>query len=194
MRAGLLLALVLLWAPVGATTDIRPTRAEGVQAWRAIESVITHPRCVNCHTASEYPRQGDERRRHDFRVLRGHEGKGTPGALCVSCHAGVNNAASGTPGGPHWHLAPLGMAWESAPGRVMKGAQLCSAFKNTARNGGHTPQKMVEHHASEPLVLWAWTPGVRADGSARAVPPITHAQLLQATERWAAAGAPCPQR
>ena len=26
--------------------------------------VLTHPRCLNCHTKTDFPRQGDERRRH----------------------------------------------------------------------------------------------------------------------------------
>lgn len=177
-----------------AAQEAKASRADGVRAWRQIESVITHPRCVNCHTATDYPRQGDERRRHDFRVLRGQEGKGVPGALCITCHGPANNAASGAPGGPNWHLAPPGMAWEAAPGRLMGSAQLCATFKDTGRNGGHTPDRMIEHHATEPLVQWAWSPGMHADGRVRATPPISHAELLAATRRWAEAGAPCPGR
>lgn len=176
-----------------ATAQERLARDEGLQGWRAIESVITHPRCINCHTATDYPRQGDEKRRHDFRVVRGPDGKGAPGAPCISCHQAANGPA-GVPGRAHWHLAPLGMAWERTPGMAMRGAQLCAAFKDQARNGHHTPQRMVEHHGSEPLVAWAWEPGTRPDGSPREPPPITHAELVAATQRWAAAGAPCPSK
>ena len=192
VQATVALALVAA-ASVAQAQEPSAERAAGLTAWRQIESVITHPRCINCHTATEYPRQGDERRRHDFRVMRGHEGKGTPGALCISCHGASNNRVSSVPGGPNWHLAPPGMAWERAPGQRMRSAQLCTTFKDQARNGGHTPQKMVEHHATEPLVLWAWEPGEQHSGAARATPPISHAALLAATRSWADAGAPCPR-
>src|SRR5215510_6394899 len=48
--------------------------------WRVIESVLTHPRCINCHTATDYPRQGDDRHIHQFRVVRGPDDRGAPGA------------------------------------------------------------------------------------------------------------------
>ncbi|MFL5439083.1 MAG: hypothetical protein ACJ79W_07995 [Myxococcales bacterium] len=40
---------------------------------------------------------------------------------------------------------------------------------------------------SDPLVLWAWSPG-----SGRTTPPPTNAELVQALEAWIAAGMPCP--
>jgi hypothetical protein len=40
--------------------------------------VLTHPRCINCHTATNYPQQGDDRHRHFANVVRGPEGKGVP--------------------------------------------------------------------------------------------------------------------
>jgi hypothetical protein len=169
-----------------------PSQSEGVAAWREVEAVITHPRCINCHTMTNYPRQGDERRRHDFRVVRGHEGKGAPGALCTTCHGTTNNRASGVPGASNWHLAPLSMAWEQAPGRVMDSASLCAALKSRARNGDRSPAQIIEHHAEEPLVLWAWQPGSRSEGTTRGEPPISHQRFVAATRAWADAGAPCP--
>ena len=55
----------------------------GTQAWRAIYSVLTSPRCLNCHPVAssklkpyqgfpqDYPRQGDDRHPHYYTVLRG---------------------------------------------------------------------------------------------------------------------------
>jgi len=62
----------------------------GTPAWRAIYSVLTSPRCINCHPvaspkllgyawnpaknaqyAQDYPRQGDDRHPHYYAVLRG---------------------------------------------------------------------------------------------------------------------------
>ena len=39
------------------------TREAGLAAWRQVYSVLTHPRCINCHTATNYPQQGDDRHR-----------------------------------------------------------------------------------------------------------------------------------
>ena len=43
-----------------------------------------------------------------------------------------------------------------------------------------------------PLVLWAWNPGLRPDGTMRTLPPLTHAEFVAATRRWVEAGTPCP--
>jgi hypothetical protein len=43
-------------------------------------------------------------------------------------------------------------------------------------------------------VQYAWQPGRRPDGTARTLPPLTHAQFVEATQRWVEAGTPCPQQ
>jgi hypothetical protein len=51
-----------------------------------------------------------------------------------------------------------------------------------------TLPKIVEHIATDPLVVWTWTPGPRrqpAPGTA-----LTFAALMKA---WAASGAECPR-
>lgn len=164
------------------------------EPWIQVYSVLTHPRCLNCHTATNYPRQGDDRHRHKFGVVRGHEGKGAPGALCVACHQASNNAASGVPGGPGWHIAPQSMSWESRPGVAMSSASLCSTLKTRAKNGNHSLAELTEHHKNEALVLWAFEPGTRSDGTPRAAPPMAHAEFVAAFEKWAQAGGPCPAK
>src|SRR5438445_5807765 len=94
------------------------TRAEGLAAWQQIYSVLTHPRCINCHTATNYPQQGDDRHRHFANVVRGPDGRGVPALNCSTCHQDTN-ASTGVPGGQQWHLAPLSMAWQDRTDKVL---------------------------------------------------------------------------
>src|SRR4026209_2609016 len=56
-----------------------PKLADGLAAWERVYSVLTSPRCINCHTATNYPQQGDDRHRHFANVVRGGpEGPGVP--------------------------------------------------------------------------------------------------------------------
>ena len=75
------------------------TPAQGLEAWEQVYSVLTHPRCINCHTATNYPQQGDDRRRHVANVVRGTAGTGVPGLNCASCHQETNADSTGVPGG-----------------------------------------------------------------------------------------------
>ena len=72
-------------------------REEGLAAWAQVHSVLTHPRCINCHTATYYPQQGEQRRRHFANVVRGAEGKGVPGLNCATCHQESNADSTGAP-------------------------------------------------------------------------------------------------
>src|SRR5687767_9046436 len=104
--------LIALSAIYIAKAMTPPDVADGEAAWEAVYSVLTHPRCLNCHTATNYPQQGDERRRHFANVVRGPEGHGVAGLNCVGCHQESNADATGVPGAPGWHLAPLSMQWQ----------------------------------------------------------------------------------
>ncbi len=180
--------------PQGAAAgnDARATRSEGLAAWQQMYSVLSHPRCMNCHTAGNYPEQGDDRHVHRFHVVRGQVNFGVPGLNCATCHQRANADSAGVPGAPGWHLAPLSMAWQDLDGRIFDSAALCRAITDRDKNGGLDGPATVKHHANAALVLWAWAPGRRADGSARTVPPISHEQFVTATRTWSAAGTPCP--
>ena len=65
-------------------------RDDGLAAWEKVYSVLTSPRCINCHTATNYPQQGDDRHRHFANVIRGPANKGVPGLNCISCHQSAN--------------------------------------------------------------------------------------------------------
>ena len=121
-----------------------PTVADGLAAWAQIYSVLISPRCVNCHTATNYPQQGDDRHRHFANVIRGREGRGVPALSCIGCHQEVNADSTGVPGGPDWHLAPLSMRWQDTNNRPLSSAIVCRSVKtmpgcaNVARSGSRT--------------------------------------------------------
>jgi mono/diheme cytochrome c family protein len=182
----------------------------GVDKWPAIYSVLTHPRCINCHTLApnflpstndRFPRQGDDRHPHFFGVTAGSTNPpypppmgdmGPPMEQCSSCHGSQNNAFTGGPGAPGWELAPLAMAWETSPNVAMSGNQLCTSLLDPAKNGGRDATGLLQHIETEPLVQWAFMPGVRLDGSPRTPPPLTYPQFVAAFTTWVNDGTPCP--
>jgi hypothetical protein len=168
-------------------------RADGLAAWGKVYSVLTSPRCINCHTATNYPQQGDDRHRHFANVIRGPEGKGVPGLNCLSCHQEVNADSTGVPGGHNWHLAPLSMRWQDASDRALSSAAVCRAVTDRSKNNNLDGPALLKHHEEEALVLWAWNPGRRPDGSMRTLPPLSHGEFVAATRTWVEAGTPCPQ-
>lgn len=168
------------------------SRAQGLAGWEQVYSVLTHPRCINCHTATSYPQQGDDRHRHITNVVRGPEGKGVPGLNCMSCHQETNADSTGVPGGHNWHLAPLSMKWQNLKDQPLSSAAVCRAITNRSRNHNLDGPGLLKHHEEEALVLWAWEPGRRPDGTMRTLPPLTHEEFVAATRRWVEAGTPCP--
>ena len=202
--AGLLFSALLLafgsWVMIsGASNQFAgsnhpaPNDAQGgLAAWEEVYSVLIHPRCINCHTATNYPQQGDNRERHFANVVRGPEGKGVPGLNCASCHQQSNADSTGVPGNPNWHLAPLSMKWQDLNDNPLSSAAVCRAVTDRSKNHNLDGPGLLKHHAEDSLVLWAWNPGRRPDGSMRTLPPLSHEQFAAATRRWVEAGTPCP--
>ena len=171
----------------------RPAQKPGLDAWQQIYSVLTHPRCLNCHTATDYPQQGDDRHRHLYNVVRGPQGKGVAALNCATCHQEANADTTGVPGGPDWHLAPLPMQWQDANDNTLPSSTVCRAVTDRSKNGGLDGSGLLKHNQEARLVLWAWQPGRRIDGTTRSLPPLTHEQFVAATRKWVEAGTPCPQ-
>lgn len=187
----LLTALAWLSAPAIAAQDSatpQGSQPAGLAAWQQVYSVLTHPRCINCHTATNYPEQGDDRHRHLFNVVRGPGGKGVPGLNCATCHQGANADSTGVPGAQNWHLAPLSMKWQDTSDKILPSAEICRSVSEHSKEAGG----VLRHHQQEPLVLWAFQPGRRRDGMERSLPPLTHEQFVAATRTWVDAGMPCP--
>ena len=189
-----------VWVTFGQTirttsSQAKPAanRQQGLDAWQQVYSVLTHPRCINCHTATNYPQQGDDRHRHFANIIRGPAGTGVPALKCATCHQNANADSTGVPGGRGWHLAPLSMRWQDTNDRILSSAEVCRAVTDRRRNENMDGAALLKHHAQAELVLWAWDPGRRPDGTLRTVPPLTHGEFVAATKRWVDAGMPCPR-
>jgi len=169
-----------------ATTDSSPKfneadRARSIEAFRQVATVLRHPRCINCHPAGDFPRQGNEGRRHDMHVVRGPDDHGAPAMKCSSCHQAVNQQ-NGVPGAPHWGLAPKSMAWEG-----LNDHQLAEMLKDPARNGKRSLEQLFEHNAHDELVGWGWKPGAGRD-----TPPLSREEFVRALRTWIDTGAVSP--
>ena len=184
--------VVSLFARSGNYFSGQP-KSDGLAAWQQVYSVLTSPRCINCHTATSYPQQGDDRQRHFANVIRGPEGKGVPGLNCISCHQSANADSTGVPGGHNWHLAPLSMRWQDENDQPLASAVVCRSLTDPTKNGGLNAKGLLKQNQEEALVRWAWNPGRKQDGTMRSLPPLTHAEFVDATRRWIEAGMPCPR-
>src|SRR5437870_13782034 len=165
-----------------------PKLAEGLAAWEQVYSVMVSPRCINCHTATNYPQQGDDRHRHFANVIRGREGHGVPALNCITCHQQSNADSTGVPGGRDWHLAPLSMRWQDENDQPLSSAAICRSVKDPSKNGNLGGRGLLKHHEEAELVLWAWNPGRRPDGTERTTAPLSHDEFVAATRRWIEAG------
>jgi hypothetical protein len=186
-------AAVILSAATAAADDLRPAadfsgitdaHDRAVALFNEAGKVITHPRCMNCHPASDRPTQGETMHPHEPWVVRGVDGHGAPGLRCNTCHHAANFDPAHVPGHPMWHLAPIEMAWQ---GKTL--GQICEQIKDTARNGNKDMAALVKHMAEDSLVGWGWSPG-----EGRTPAPGTQAQFGDLIKAWAEAGADCPAR
>ena len=130
---------------------------------------------------------------------------GPPFEQCTSCHGVENDPITGIPGTTNPHFNPgqplLGLgagvdglgiiAWRAPQ---LSGPQLCANLLNMALNGNRTPAQLLQHITTEPLVKWAFNPGIRPNGQGRTTPPISQANLILALEDWIAEGTPCPAK
>lgn len=153
-------------------------------AFEAIVPVLRHPRCMNCHSAGNVPRQGDDGHPHTMQIRRGPGGDGLNAVKCSTCHQEHNTVGlHAPPGAPEWRLPSpeMPMIWEGRTDR-----QLCELFKDPNQNGHRTVRQIVEH-MSTPLVLWGWHPG-----EGRSPVPMPQSEFLARVRDWARNGAACP--
>jgi hypothetical protein len=169
-------------ASVESFASISDTQARSAALFTELGKVLTHPRCLNCHPAGDYPRQGDGSRLHQPPVERGPDGLGLPAMRCPICHQQANFDPGGVPGNPVWHLAPYEMGWVGKPLR-----EICAQIKDPARNGKRSLDALVEHIGEDHLVGWAWAPG-----GGRQPAPGTQKEAGALAEAWVKTGAVCP--
>jgi hypothetical protein len=168
--------------PAASFSSIANQRDRSVALFSEMGKVLTHPRCMNCHPATERPRQGDLRKLHEPVVVRGKDGHGATGLPCTTCHGKQNFDPAGVPGDGHWALAPASMAWE---GKTI--GQICEQLKDQNRNGSRDLAALVKHVTTDTLVLWGWNPG-----KGRTPAPGTAAEFGALMQAWADSGAACP--
>src|SRR5262249_4198932 len=133
----ILVVIVLLrFVSSVSTTTAQTSRddAGAAAAFEAIVPVLHHPRCMNCHSAGDYPRQGDTSPPHAMEVRRGPDGRAAPAQKCSTCHQDRNTAGLNMPpGAEDWHLPSpkMPMIWEG-----LSNGQLCQLLKDPKQNGG----------------------------------------------------------
>lgn len=162
--------------------------ATNVENFNKMMDVLTHPRCINCHPSDNVPKQGEDSHPHYFGMTRGQSNSGYEATNCNTCHQHDNNDFSGVPGAPEWSLAPESMKWE---GLTRK--EIAQSMLDKERNGGRTPHEVMEHLTEHELVLWAWEPGVNADGVPREKPPVPKDEYIKVVKEWFEAGAVIPE-
>ncbi len=175
--------------PAETFQSISDERARSIALFEEAGKVIQHPRCVNCHPATDRPLQDMTMHPHQPPVFRGDGGMGLVGMQCNTCHSAENTPVVGQadtlksiPCNPAWHLAPIEMAWE---GKTLR--QICEQLKDPKRNGDKTMAEMVEHMAHDDLVGWGWDPG-----EGREPVPGTQEEFGKIIQAWVDTGAVCP--
>lgn len=149
--------------------------------------VLMSPRCINCHPNDHVPKQGEDGHPHYFGMARGVNNLGFEATKCTTCHQTENNVYSGVPGAPEWALAPDKMKWEG-----LTRNEIARSMLNREHNGDRS-LKELEHHLTEhELVLWAWKPGVDAQGIPREPPPVPLEEYKAAVKEWIEDGAKIP--
>ena len=160
--------------------SIEDDEARAKALFGEMAKVIQHPRCLNCHPSGDSPLQGDAMKPHQPLVVRGEDNHGAPAMKCSTCH-GESNFRN-VPGHPHWHLAPIEMAWVGK-----SQTEICLQLKDPERNGGKTLDEIVEHMAEDSLVGWGWNPPDHLEPA-----PGNQKLAGELTRAWVDAGAHCP--
>jgi len=175
--------------PIAAQKSDKATSAAAAKGdgtlFIAFVSVLRHPRCMNCHSQGDFPRQGDDGHPHTMNVRRGQFGRGVTAEKCGTCHQDQNLAGAHLPpGAPLWGLPPTStpMIWQG-----LTDAQLCRAIKDPKQNRGRNLDQLVEHLTQDKLVAWGWNPG-----EGRNAIPMPRDEFAAKVKAWQAAGAPCP--
>ena len=75
--------------PSKSSAAAAPSARDG-SLFTAFVPVLRHPRCINCHSMGDFPRQGDDGHPHAMNVRRGAEGHGVTAEKCSTCHQDHN--------------------------------------------------------------------------------------------------------
>jgi hypothetical protein len=174
---------------VGQSPDQKTAKSTAMagdgKLFLALVPVLRHPRCINCHSPGDFPRQGDDGHPHTMNVRRGPYGNGVTAEKCGACHQDHNLfGAHLPPGAPNWGLPSpdMPMIWKGK-----SDAEVCASIKDPAQNNNRTIDQLVLHLTEDKLVMWGWNPG-----EGRTAIPMPHEVFVAKVKAWQAAGAPCP--
>jgi hypothetical protein len=186
LMVALLFGVMQFFRPASAGLQAQTLNSErSLLAFRAVASVLTSPRCLNCHVPGDGPLQGDDNHPHAMNVKRGTDGKGNAALRCLACHQTENaNFLHGPPGAADWQLPPpkTPMAWKG-----LTTSELCRTLKDPAKNGNRSLQDLISHMNTS-LVRWAWNPG-----PGRTAPPLSQDEFVLRLREWIETGAACPE-
>ncbi len=203
MRLVLHVILLLLPAVPAMSEDVsldlpQPgsvSRAEGLDAFARIYEVTSHPRCANCHVATNTPMwtgpSFDRPGPHGMNITAGSSRIGAEHLLCSTCHTELQEDRPDANDDPHaaprvahaWRLPPVEFAWFDKSPR-----EVCEQLRTPETNGGMTFVDLAEHVNHCPLVHWGWAPGGTREPAPYSLKAHTRDILL-----WGAAAMPCPQ-
>jgi hypothetical protein len=193
MTAMVILLFIIGMANSGFKNQPADPTAEGpkkdsiasVEAFMRVYTVLTSPRCMNCHPSGDVPLQGDDSHLHTMYPNRGKDGKGLYAMKCANCHQPANTAGLHTPpGNPNWHLPPADMKM-IFQGRTPH--ELARQLVDPNQNGHRTRAQLLEH-ASDGLVMSAWQPG-----EGRSLPPMGYEAFAKDWATWLKKGAYAPK-
>jgi len=80
LSSGFWLSLPVAAAPPAKNAPAPPAKSDG-RLFAAFVPVLRHPRCMNCHSQGDFPRQGDDGHPHTMNVRRGPGGRSSGVAL-----------------------------------------------------------------------------------------------------------------
>lgn len=168
-------------APVSAFDHISPASERSATLFLEVAKVLQHPRCLNCHTSTDRPFQGDDPHPHIPRVTRGEANFGKPGMYCNTCHRAENYQIM--PGNPSWIMAPKSTGWtDFGPGEI------CAQLKDRRRNGNRSLHDIHTHIMKDHLLAYSWAPPDHLEPA-----PGNREALGALIQAWIETGAVCPE-
>ncbi|WP_454857977.1 hypothetical protein [Rhizobium binxianense] len=172
------------------------SRVAGMEAWKRIEAVVTHPRCANCHVNAGgipiwTPAGETKSRVHGMNIHGGASRIGAEAIPCSTCHMTSTLPNEPAPAPPRagipWQLAPVEFLWYG-----QSGAEICKQLRDPARNGGRDAVALLDHLRHD-ASLSGFIPRGWEPGEGRSTPPGTFEDHVRDMAEWAAAGQPCPE-
>ena len=88
------IVLALLLPAASHPTKSHRDDAGARDAFSAAYTVLMHPRCMNCHPATDRPLQGNDQHPHQPAAWRGQDGLGVAGNHCAACHTDRGDATA----------------------------------------------------------------------------------------------------